>query len=193
MTVSTSIAGVILAGGQSRRMGQDKAGLSFGHKTLLGHAQQLLADSGCHPVLLCGGRDGALPDRFPGLGPLAGLDSALQQLLSSGVHGLLLVPVDMPLLDASMLQALVRAGSAVNRVAHYQQHPLPLYCPVTTDMAALCERLLLDDNPRQRALHVFAAQANAVVLAADNASGKLDNINTPEDWQRLLAARKDPS
>jgi len=191
VTVSTSIAGVILAGGQSRRMGQDKAGLSLGNKTLLGHAQQLLADSGCYPVLLCGGRDGALPDRFPGLGPLAGLDSALQQLLATDVRGLVLVPVDMPLLDAPMLQALVLAGSAVNRVAHYPQHPLPLYCPVTAGMAALCERLLLDESPRQRALHVFAAQAGAVVLEGDNASGKLDNINTPEDWQRLLAAGKE--
>lgn len=191
MNTLPRIAGAILAGGQSRRMGRDKATLSLGGQTLLAHAQQLLAESGFEPVLLCGDRSDALTDRFPGLGPLAGIDSALQHLLGTDVQGVVFIPVDMPLLDVATLQQLARTGINNGSVVHFNAHPLPLYCPVTPATAACCEQLLHDDNPRQRALHVFEEAADAVVLAADKAAAKLDNINTPEDWQRLLAAHKD--
>lgn len=192
-TLSFTVAGAILAGGQSRRMGQDKACLRLGEKTLLERAQALLAACGCSPILLCGNREDALPDRYPDAGPLAGLDSALQYTLAHKLHGLLLIPVDMPLLDDAVLKPLIRAGTANNGCTHYQHHPLPLYCTATPALVALCEQLLDKPDPRQHALHVFASAAKALALNADNARGKLDNINTPDDWQRLLAARKDGS
>jgi molybdopterin-guanine dinucleotide biosynthesis protein A len=141
--------------------------------------------------LVCGNRPDALRDRHTGRGPLAGLDSALQYGLAHGIAGLLLVPVDMPLLDRNSVLALSQTGQPQQRVTHYQGHPLPMYCPVTAATARLCEQLLQDDNPRQRALHVFAHAARALTLAADTAARTLDNINTPDDWQQLLAAQQD--
>ncbi len=190
-TPPPTIAGAILAGGQSRRMGQDKAGLRLGEASLLEHAQSLLVRCDCSPILLCGNREGALPDRHPGAGPLAGLDSALHYALTHSLHGVLLMPVDMPLLDEAALKPLVDAGLANACCVHYRHHPLPLYCPALPALAAMCETLLTDPDPRQRALHVFASSAKALALNADNAHGKLDNINTPDDWQHLLATRKD--
>ena len=190
-TTTPIIAGVILAGGQSRRMGHDKATLPFHGSTLLEHTQQLLSRCGFNPVLVCGNRPDALRDRHAARGPLAGLDSALQYGLAHGIAGLLLVPVDMPLLDRDSVLALSQTGQTQQRVTHYHDHPLPLYCPVTTEAARLCEQLLQDNNPRQRALHVFSHAANALTLKADKAARKLDNINTPDDWQRLLATQQD--
>ena len=42
MTSDTSIAGCILAGGQSRRMGEDKAVLELGGKPLIAHSIERL-------------------------------------------------------------------------------------------------------------------------------------------------------
>jgi molybdopterin-guanine dinucleotide biosynthesis protein A len=46
MSKINHIEAVILAGGQSRRMGEDKARLRVGRRSLLGHARALAADLG---------------------------------------------------------------------------------------------------------------------------------------------------
>ena len=50
MSKINPIEAVILAGGQSRRMGEDKARLRVGRRSLLGHARALAADLGWRAV-----------------------------------------------------------------------------------------------------------------------------------------------
>lgn len=181
-------AGAILAGGQSRRMGRDKADLVLDGKCLLDRACDLLQTAGFGPLIRCGNRPGDLPDHYPDAGPLAGLHAALHHLLGAGqpCTAMVLIPVDMPLLDAACLLALVEAGEASQGPACYRRHPLPLFCPVTRELLQLAERLLADPDPRRHALHVFAQEARAIELPEEAAHGRLGNINTPEEWQTLL-------
>src|SRR2546430_11120770 len=74
---------VILAGGLSRRMGRDKAALPAGEGTLIEHLARRLAPV-VDETIIAGGSAGqtlpgvtAVDDRFPGLGPLAGIHAGL--------------------------------------------------------------------------------------------------------------------
>ena len=76
------LAGVVLCGGHSARMGIDKATITFEGTTLLERALARL-DAVCDPVLIAsgdvpiqlGGRI-AVADTVPGAGPLGGLVAA---------------------------------------------------------------------------------------------------------------------
>ncbi len=113
-----SIAGVVLAGGQSRRMGRDKALLALPgdqEQTFLTHLIRVL-QAQCETVLLVV-RDVqqaalyaphvSMPmvcDNIPNIGPLMGLYSGLRAVSSS--HALV-TAVDMPCVQPSMLAFLL--------------------------------------------------------------------------------------
>jgi molybdopterin-guanine dinucleotide biosynthesis protein A len=77
------VAGILLAGGRSQRMGRDKASLPWHGSTLARRAAGLLARVAEPPVIAVCAPDQDLPplpawvevvrDPEPGLGPLAGL------------------------------------------------------------------------------------------------------------------------
>ena len=107
-------SGFVLAGGQSTRMGTDKALVQFRGRPLIAHAIAILVDAGL-PVAIAGvpGPEATqagsyapvIADSEPGLGPLSGVCSALASTTAEfGVF----VPVDLPLLPSSLLAYLVR-------------------------------------------------------------------------------------
>ena len=108
--------GVILAGGQARRMGTDKALVPFQGRPMIQQVATALQASGLEVVVV--GRETPIaglsviadvPDR--GRGPAVGLLSAFEFLDSSNV---LLVAVDQPLLSPQTVrQLLVLPGDAV--------------------------------------------------------------------------------
>ena len=113
---------VVLAGGQSRRMGRDKASLLLpSGQTLLQRAQALVASledqHGLRflPPLISAKRDGAIADDVPNRGPLGGLYSVSRSLQqrNTACDALLVIPVDMPLLRRSHLQKLCEEGAGL--------------------------------------------------------------------------------
>ncbi len=115
--------GFVLAGGQSSRMGRDKALLEFAGKPLVVHALDLFQEAGI-TAMVAGAASPALrslpvfailiDDDSPGLGPLSGICTALSII---SVRFAVFLPVDLPLLPASLLVYLLRhariTGSAV--------------------------------------------------------------------------------
>src|SRR5690606_40516316 len=79
-------AGIILAGGRSRRLGRDKARLLLGRRTMLEHVRAALGTV-CSPLLVVGRAPATavdrritwVADRRPGWGPLAGLEAGLAE------------------------------------------------------------------------------------------------------------------
>jgi molybdopterin-guanine dinucleotide biosynthesis protein A len=102
-------AGFVLAGGQSSRMGRDKALVEFGGQPLVAHAIGILRAAGL-PVSLAGARsplDSYAPvvsDDEPGLGPLAGICAALH---SASKRLSVFLPVDTPLLPPGLIAYLL--------------------------------------------------------------------------------------
>jgi molybdenum cofactor guanylyltransferase len=105
---------IILAGGRSTRMGQDKRHLRlWGAQgpTLLAHTVAL-ATAICAEVLVALHDPEAwpdlparrIPDRYPGAGPLGGLASGLSALTADTA---LLLACDLPLLQPALVRALL--------------------------------------------------------------------------------------
>jgi len=110
MIFRTSIKGFILAGGKSRRMGTDKALLSFQGKTLLKHMICLIEPL-CDKVLISGQNSDytgfdveMIPDLYSNCGPIAGIFSALKY---SVYDWNLMVSVDAPFVNEELFHLLI--------------------------------------------------------------------------------------
>jgi molybdopterin-guanine dinucleotide biosynthesis protein A len=107
-------AGVILAGGQSSRMGRDKAWLLINGEPLLTRTARIL-NGVCDHVIVsaaAGQRLPALPDTVPvvrdarhGEGPLAGFENVLASI-PERVDRVIVVACDLPDLNAPFLRWL---------------------------------------------------------------------------------------
>lgn len=127
------ILGALLAGGEGRRAGGDKAGLIWQGETLGARALTLLRRVTDEVVVVGHGRgvpgagagtphpggpaDDAEPvaridDAADCQGPLAGAIAALRYGATRGARGVLLLPLDMPDLDAGLLRALIARADA---------------------------------------------------------------------------------
>lgn len=130
-----TIAGVILAGGQSRRMGQDKARVILGGQTLLDRAIERLAPQvGMLAVNGPQGPDGAVPlvpDSLPGQpGPLAGVLAAMDWAGGLGLPLVATCPVDLPFFPPDMVARLHAGGAPSYAQTADGLHPLCGLWPV---------------------------------------------------------------
>lgn len=166
-----ALTGVLLVGGRSTRFGSPKAQAVFGGETLAERAWRLLGDA-CDERLAVGSAGGlpfeTLDDAREDAGPLGGIVAALR----AATHDVcVVVPVDMPLLDAVALHAL---GGACRDAAVAQEGPLPgAYArsalPVLEDALARGELRLRD----------VLARLDVSTIALDREM--LRNVNTPAD------------
>jgi molybdopterin-guanine dinucleotide biosynthesis protein A len=120
---NSEAAGFVLAGGQSSRMGRDKALLEFAGRPLAVQALFILGEAGI-PAMIAGAAAPAraalevfapvIEDASPGLGPLSGICAALA---TASARYAVFLPVDLPLLPPSLIVFLLRhariTGSAV--------------------------------------------------------------------------------
>lgn len=103
------IKGLVLAGGKSQRMGQDKGNLDYHGKPQKDYTADLLAEF-CEEVYFSKQQDDGsesrpvITDKFVGLGPYGGILSAFQ---SDPNAAWLVVATDIPLLDKVTLKQLV--------------------------------------------------------------------------------------
>lgn len=103
------IVGVVLAGGLSSRMGQDKAlvRLSDGESAdLLTRTVTLLQDVCGRAIVVGRVQDGytCIPDTFPGSGPVGGIATALEHCSGAAC---LVLSCDLPFMEHSVLRALM--------------------------------------------------------------------------------------
>jgi molybdopterin-guanine dinucleotide biosynthesis protein A len=102
-------AGFVLAGGQSSRMGSDKALILFRGQPLIQIALGIFAQAQI-PARIAGARSDldrfaeVVPDTVPSSGPLGGIQAALA---ASSADWNIFLPVDMPLIPASLLACLL--------------------------------------------------------------------------------------
>lgn len=181
----------IMAGGQSRRMGTDKAFVTLGGKTLLERAVDTWKDWGSAVFLSVGGEDrekvapaGTLPvfDRYPACGPMGGLHGGL---LACSTEFILLCAVDSPFLKPEHAQKLVEAiGSSDACVYEIDGEPQPLFGLYRTTCLSVAQTLLMQGELRMTRL--LEAVHTVRIPAEDRAVFR--NLNTPED---LVAAEQE--
>jgi len=117
-TAVDPVAGAVLTGGASRRLGSDKATLDpYGLGMMLDVAIGALRGAGCGPLATVGGprrTPGAadivhVADRFPDQGPLGGIITALHW---SPQDLVVVIACDMPFLEAAPIATMIEAITA---------------------------------------------------------------------------------
>ena len=119
------LSGIVLAGGASRRMGQNKSELRLNGKTFLEFQVDKLRALGIRDIMLSGANCPALPgarvipDEYEGRGPLGGLHVCLRAAENSTC---MVLSVDVPLIQPTTLAQLCHAHrSGVTVLRHHEQ------------------------------------------------------------------------
>lgn len=199
----------MLAGGQSSRMGQNKALLSRNTR----EPQQVMTDNivesmlffTCQQLVLAGveqliinglatiytddviaeiALNLAVPvvricDQVEAQGPVGGMSAVLSDQSLVTQGRYLFVPVDLPLLQAMDLAQLIQAGNVNKRSAHFEKQPLPLF---VYDVAHAQKALQQQYAKGDRSVWYFASLLRALTLLPAEPNHWL-NANTPQDWE----------
>lgn len=192
--------GVILAGGRSHRMGENKAEMLFGGEPLLTRVARRLSPA-IDELLVIGPQSLAslapqarvVEDALPALGPLGGLYTALTMLTATTRARIFLVACDMPFISLGLVRAMLAfagtRGDADVIALEANGRVQPLHAVYSRACLPAVERAL---EARDHSLHALLAQLNVVTIDAeivhreDPEGLSAFNMNTPEDWQRAL-------
>lgn len=196
------ITGFIVAGGQSRRMGTDKAQLAWESGTFLTHAVSTMGQITSSVVLVGGSKALApnltvLPDHFPGCGPIAGIHSALSH---SKTDWNLILAVDMPLVTPALLSFIAEPCNDSSALAI-----LPETSGRLQPLCAAYRRTLLNEIEKaidsgELSIHRLLERLSTGIMGKNDGSIRvlsegelmahgffpevLMNVNTPEDLDR---------
>ena len=179
---------IILAGGESQRMGCDKATLALGEHSLLQRVVAIVQP--LFPQLLVSVRqlrpDIELPqicDTQPNAGPLAGLCAALEKSTTPWIFA---VATDMPFVQAALIEHLaLRRADFQAVVPVVAGHPQPLAAFYTVGALAVIQDLLAGDG--KRSLRAALERLNVCYVdeselrAADPGLRSFFDLDTPED------------
>jgi molybdopterin-guanine dinucleotide biosynthesis protein A len=182
-----AIYGLVLAGGQSRRMGQDKAALRRGGRSQLEHVVDLLEGVTARVYVSARrsqqddpvrSRFRQIVDRYDDLGPVAGILSALE---AHPGHDWLVVACDLPNLDRGTLEFLLENRSATRPFTAYRSShdglPEPLCAIYRAGSEAIIRRFVDDGIACPRKIMI---RSDTELLAQPDPRA-LDNVNTPDD------------
>jgi len=186
---------IVLAGGASRRMGEPKALLQVGERTLLEHHLALFSGAAT-VVVVTGPHHALIAAQVAALdatkvllahnpcvedGPFSSLRLGLRAL-GRARRPVLVLPVDMAPLTGLDVAGLVAAAAAPGVFAALASHDGRDGHPVVLSPAAAIEVL---QGPADRTLRdVLAAARPAVVRVPTRVAAVLDDLDTPADLAR---------
>ncbi|ADW68775.1 molybdenum cofactor guanylyltransferase [Granulicella tundricola] len=181
------VAGFLLAGGLSSRMGRDKALLELGGETLVARGVRTLGEV-CVDVAICGrvelgpfGR--VVVDEEAGRGPLGGIVAGLSQ---TAWEWNLFCPVDVPFVPRVAWERIVaRAaeGGCVAVMARVNGEVQPLCAAYAKGSVGAMRAFLATGRGRVTA----AAESSGVVAHVDFEEVEwFRNANTPEEFAELM-------
>jgi molybdenum cofactor guanylyltransferase len=192
----TTIAAYILAGGESSRMGRNKALLEIGGEALLARTARTIEEAVETPRVI-GARANlgdfeleCIEDDWPGAGPLGGIATALR---ASRAEWNLVVACDMPYLTREWLKFLAsRAeGSSADAIIPRNTPGAEPLCAVYRKRGEARIRAALESGVRKvtdgLAGLVIEEIAPAEWKTFDSEGLLFKNMNTPADYEEARA------
>lgn len=185
-----SMVGIILAGGKSTRMKQDKALLELENLSLLQRQFKMLEKNlGQGNVIISGNRAEFthIKDIDPHCGPVEGVKSVCKYFLDKNqLKSLLIIPVDMPFLTDDGIKRLVHVSSS-KQIIKFSGHQLPF---VVNDLAAAYESIkeMQEGSGTDNKVSFRSFFKRMDVQEIDAEPEKFfTNVNTPQDWNEALS------
>ena len=196
-----ALGGLLLTGGASRRMGEDKALIEVGGRRLVDHAAALLT-AVADPVIEVGPGWSGLPavrEDPPGSGPLAALGAGAASLRAAGHDGAVLVlAVDMPRVGVELLRLLAGRPGTATAVPRAGGHPQPMCARYGPDvLAAVDERLAAGGRSLRDLLETLAISGAVSWVEQEEwepvaGPEAFADVDTPEDLRRLREGPQAP-
>jgi molybdopterin-guanine dinucleotide biosynthesis protein A len=197
----TRLAGIVLAGGRSTRMGEPKALLDWFGTPLLAHVCERLRPALDGPIVVAAASDQTLPalprdvevvrDERGDRGPLEGLAAALRTL-AGRADAAYVSATDVPLLVPAVVELARSAldGGFDAAVPRLGERMYPLTAAYRLSVLPIAERLLAEE--RLRALDLVESIAvrwlsEQALRAVDPELDSFRNVNTPADYEDALA------
>ena len=192
MTTPITLTAVLLAGGQSRRMGTDKATLLFAGEPLWARQLRVLRELGPESLFVsararpawCPAEVEVVLDEGPARGPLSGVAAALARMQTT--H-LLVLAVDLPRMTTGHLRILrehALPGCGVVPVREGRFEPL---CAIYPRQAAVyaAEALTGEDVSLRSFVRRLQAEGLIQTMAVSAEDDRLYlNLNEPSDLHK---------
>ena len=179
---------VILAGGASSRMGQNKADLELptGQKLL----EYMISKFSNYNVFISGAYNlqniTSIKDVFDiRHGPVAGFISSLLWVIHNTpqIKQCVFVPVDMAYLENIDIKELI---SAKSEIAFFKDSYLPLKIRLSNSTKAICNQILKQiKQGTSYSVSKFIDQFESITKLSTIKSKNLTNINYLEDWNKF--------
>lgn len=193
-------SGIVLCGGGSTRMGQDKGRLPVGDETMLSRVMRLVGGVATDLVIVAReGQELAVPhgteslaarvvrDPVGGLGPLAGIVAGLKAIVNPRAF---VTACDMPLLRPAIIERLLDlAGNHEVCVPVWEGHLISMCAVYRVSVVAEAERLIGSGERSVRGLidRVDAKRVDAADLRdVDPELESFFSCDTPERYARVL-------
>ena len=184
-----TFSALLLAGGESRRMGSDKATLIFQNEALWRRQLRILRDLAPQKVFVSARTQSAwlpentelLLDEPPSRGPLSGLAKALKSMRTS--H-LVVLAVDMPYVTREQLEFLcsqASAGRGVVPVVGERAEPLAAVYPAEAAREFLAALAGTDFSLQPLVRQLAAAGTMRMVPVSPEEEQLYRSINSPAD------------
>ncbi len=175
-----NILGIILAGGKSSRMGQNKAFLSYGGVPLIAHMLRIVQSANIHNICISGQVLGyehlCISDTIPDAGPAHAIKDIMET--HANYDGYMVVPVDMPLLRADMIHTLCQHPQG----AIFAQYTLPAYIPRPKKNIGIA--------PHTSVQHLLIHLKIPQITLPHIFKPHMKNTNTPEQWRQVCTPCK---
>lgn len=181
------IGGIILAGGKSSRMGEDKAFILFRRKMLIEYSLNLVQKF-CNPILISANSNEyerfgfpVINDEETGCGPLGGIYSCLQQ---SDTDWNFVLSVDSPFVESEFIHSLIlHIGNFDAVVPFSEKGKEPLIALYHKNSLAVIEKMLKSNNFK---MHNLLRTINTKFVDSQFWVEKYPqlfrNLNRPEDF-----------
>ena len=188
MKKKSTITGIILAGGKSSRMGEDKGFLKLNGKTFMSSIIAALKPIVGEIIIVSNNSEydvfnlKRVADSMEDSGPLAGLYSGL---LHSETENNIVLSCDVPLISSSVLKKLLEGAPSETEVIQFESEgkTMPLVAMYKKECRHHFLKLL---QTNERRLRFAIDQLNVKTITLDSELGKtVRNINTISELKDL--------
>lgn len=197
-TSALQVGGLVLCGGQSLRMGSDKAFMKIEDEYLLSRVVRVV-QSVTQPVVVAGRKGQSLPplpgdvllafDAIEEGGPLVGMASGFEQL-GGKCDAVFVVSCDQPLIHPGFIQRLMQLLEDYQAVVvEHDGHLHSLSALYRIDTLETMKKLI---EQGVRSAHQFVKHCRARIVSVDEVGDvettlpSLRNINDPQSYEALM-------